>query len=52
VILRDMDIRYSRLSRAGRTPKLCHSATLEATPEGIVEFRDVCICIAWRLVVV
>ena len=32
------DIRYSRLSRTWRTPKLCHSATLETTSEGIVEF--------------
>ena len=46
------DIRYSRLSRTWRTPKLCHSATLETTSEGIVEFRDVCVCIAWRLLVV
>jgi hypothetical protein len=52
LVLSDIDIRYSRLSRAGRTPKLCHSATLKATSKGIVEFRDVCIRIAWRLVVV
>lgn len=38
LFLAGINIRYGRLSRTRRTPKLRHSTTLETTPEGMIEF--------------
>lgn len=46
------DIRYGCLSCAGRTPELCHFTTLEATTKGIIESSNVCVCIAWWVIII
>jgi hypothetical protein len=45
-------VRYGCLSCTRRTPELRHFATLKATSKGVVEHSDICVCIAWWVIVV
>lgn len=48
----DCGVRYCCLACAWRTPEFCHFTALEATAEGIIEIRDVCLCVARGIVVI
>jgi hypothetical protein len=45
-------VRYGCLSCARRTPELCHFAALKPTTKSVVEHSDVCVCIAWWVIIV
>jgi hypothetical protein len=45
-------VRYCCLSCTRRAPELCHLTALKATSKGIVEHSDICVCIAWWVIVV
>ena len=45
-------VRYRRLPCTKRAPELRHFTSLEATSKGVIKHINLCVCIAWWVVVV